>query len=152
MNEANRFIPGDIGEHQCNVGCFRRWHTARIPKQLLRHFRHDLGHFAWFLRHHFTFLISFAVFFASKASITKVPRHSIISSCCSSLVVIGLHDYPSTIRFSAILRYFFCCSIPITLDAPKSRPAASMVPDPAKQSSNTPSWGSRYFTHHAATS
>lgn len=60
--------------------------------------------------------------------------------------------HPSRIRFSAILTYFFCCSMPITLDAPKSSPAASIVPEPAKQSSKTPPGGSRYFTHQAATS
>ena len=59
---------------------------------------------------------------------------------------------PVTTRFSAILRYFLCFSMPMTFDAPKSRPAASMVPDPAKQSKSTPSCGSRYLHHQAATS
>src|SRR5436190_16811573 len=33
------------------------------------------------------------------------------------------HRHPSNILFSAILMYFFSCSMPITLLAPKSSPA-----------------------------
>src|SRR5262249_21616805 len=52
---------------------------------------------------------------------------------------------PPPTRFSAIRRYFFSFSTPITLDVPKSSPAASIVPEPQKGSHPPPWRGQKVF-------
>jgi hypothetical protein len=52
----------------------------------------------------------------------------------------------------AVAKYFFSMSMPITFDAPESRPAANMVPEPQNGSSNTPLGGKMYRHHNAAKS
>ena len=51
MVEPDALVPGDVGEEQGDVGRLRRRDAAGVAQQRLRHFLHDLGHFAWLFRH-----------------------------------------------------------------------------------------------------
>ena len=73
------------------------------------------------------------------ANAISVENHLFVAPCGLQRTGSRIYRHShSQSRFSAIFRYFFCLSIPITLDTPKSKPAMSIVPEPAKQSSNTP--------------
>ena len=43
---------------------------------------------------------------------------------------LAISIYPTATLFFAVLKYLASFSIPITFDAPQSRPASSIVPEP----------------------
>ena len=60
--------------------------------------------------------------------------------------------YSASILFLALLKYLASFSMPMTFEAPWSRPAINIVPDPEKGSSKAPPVGKMYRHHQAATS